>query len=360
MVRKENMTKLLIISPFATHHTNINLKNLIPIFVKSGISCEVIDSQLYIPKFFDIQKYKKRKEFNKLLQEYDPDFIILDGFNELVDPIVQKKIPFFFLVRGHYWKEEEWSKETIKTTKQKLGVRRKHNIMKKCFNEAVVIVPISNFLKDVIQEHVPKKKIEVIHIDAREPDLWINDKGMELRHPCVGLLQGSGIWGKTKEMEILPKIIEKMPQVNFYWAGDGIYTNKILPQLTNFKNFKWLGNLEYPNQVKEFLTEIDVYAMFSGMDGLGQSIIEASLMRKPVIASNVGGIPETLQDGKTGFLVNIGDIEGWVKNISKILKNHEFANEMGDNGRRFASQKFNCDKIGKQIISLIQDYEEKC
>ena len=354
------MTKLLIISPFSSFNSEFHFKNLTPIFTNFGISCKVIDSHRYIPKFFDIQKYKRRKEFKKLLQEYDPDFIILDGFNELVDPIVQKKIPFFFLVRGHYWKEEEWSKETIKTTKQKLVVRRKHNIMKKCFNEAVVIVPISNFLKDVIQEHVPKKKIEVIHIDAREPDLWINDKGMELRHPCVGLLQGSGIWGKTKEMEILPKIIEKMPQVNFYWAGDGIYTNKILPQLTNFKNFKWLGNLEYPNQVKEFLTEIDVYAMFSGMDGLGQSIIEASLMRKPVIASNVGGIPETLQDGETGFLVNLGDTEGWIKNITKILKNHELANEMGDNGRRFASQKFNCDKIGKQIISLIQDYKEKC
>ena len=78
------MTKLLIISPFSTHNANINLKNLIPIIVKSGISCKVIDSQLYIAKFFDIQKYKKRKEFNKLLQEYDPDFIILDGFNDLV------------------------------------------------------------------------------------------------------------------------------------------------------------------------------------------------------------------------------------------------------------------------------------
>jgi len=69
MVRKENMTKLLIISPFATHHTNINLKNLIPIFVKSGISCEVIDSRLYIAKFFDIQKYKKRREFNNGVKE---------------------------------------------------------------------------------------------------------------------------------------------------------------------------------------------------------------------------------------------------------------------------------------------------
>lgn len=357
----KTIDKLLIISPFSAFNSEYHFQNLISIIEKDGISCKLVDSQQYIPKFFDIRKYKKQNEFKKLLVEYDPDLIILDGYNELVYSIIQKKIPFLFLVRGHVWKEEEWSKETINTTiKQKLAIKRKHKIMEKCFNEAAVIIPISNFLKDVIQNQVSNKKIEVVHIDARKPDLWTNKKGMELRHPCVGLLQGAGIWGKTKEMEILPKIVEKMPQVNFYWAGDGIYKNKILPQLSNFKNFKWLGNLEYPNQVKEFLSEIDVYAMFSGMDGLGQSIIEASLMKKPVIASNVGGIPETLQDGKTGFLVNEGNIEGWVENISKILKNHELAKEMGDNGRKFISQKFNWEKIGTQIISIIQDYKEKC
>lgn len=352
--------KLLIISPFSSFNSEFHFKNLTPIIANFGISCKIIDSHRYISKIFDIQKYKKRKEFNKLLQEYDPDFIILDGHSELVDPIIQKKIPFFFLVRGHLWKEEEWLKETINTTiKQKLAIKRKHRIMEKCFNEAAIIIPISNFLKYIIQKHIPNKKIEVIHIDARQPDLWTNKEGMELKHPCVGLLQGAGIWGKVKEMEILAKIIEKMPQINFYWAGDGIYKNKILPQLTNFENFKWLGNLEYPNQVKEFLTEIDVFAMFSGMDGLGQSIIEASLMKKPIIASNVGGIPETLQEGKTGFLVNEGDIEEWIKKISKILNNYQLAKEMGENGRKFVSQKFNCDKIGSEIISLIKDYKIK-
>ncbi len=352
--------KLLIISPFSIHNSEFHFQNLIPILEKFQISCKIIDSHLQIPKFFDIGKYKKRKEFSKLLQEYDPDFIILDGHSELVYPIIQKKIPFFFLVRGHLWKEEEWVKETINTTiKQKLAIKRKHKIMEKCLNEAAIIIPISNFLKYIIQKHIPNKKIEVIHIDARQPDLWINKEGMELKHPCVGLLQGAGIWGKVKEMEILAKIIEKMPQINFYWAGDGIYKNKILPQLTNFENFKWLGNLEYPNQVKEFLTEIDVFAMFSGMDGLGQSIIEASLMKKPVVVSNVGGIPETLQEGKTGFLVNEGDTEEWIKKISKILNNCQLAKEMGENGRKFVSQKFNWDKIGSEIISLIKDYEIK-
>ena len=356
----ETSKKLLIISPFSSFNSEFHFKNLTPIITNFGISCKIIDLHRYISKFFDVQKYKKRKEFNKLLQEYDPDFIILDGHNELVDPIVQKKIPFFFLVRGHLWKEEEWAKETINTTiKQKLAIKRKHRIMEKCLNESTTIIPISNFLKDVIQNYVHDKKIKVIHIDARQPDLWIDKKGLELKHPCVGLVQGAGIWGKTKEMKILPKIIEKMPHVNFYWAGDGIYKDKILPQLTNFENFTWLGNLEYPNQIKEFLTEIDVYVLFSGMDGLGQSIIEASLMKKPIIASNVGGIPETIQDGKTGFLVNEGDVEEWIKKISKILNNYELGKEMGENGRKFVSQEFNWEKIGNEIINLIENYERK-
>ena len=45
--------------------------------------------------------------------------------------------------------------------------------------------------------------------------------------------------------------------------------------------------------------------------------------------------------------------------ISKILNNYQLAKEMGENGRKFVSQKFNWDKIGSEIISLIKDYKIK-
>ena len=60
--------------------------------------------------------------------------------------------------------------------------------------------------------------------------------------------------------------MEKMPDVNFYWVGDGPYSDKILPALEKFDNFHWLGHLKYPDEVRQFFSEIDIYALVSGID----------------------------------------------------------------------------------------------
>lgn len=347
--------RFLIISPYSTHKGEFHFQELIRILQTKGIKSEIIDSNVYITKFIELNKFKKHKKFNDFLEEWNPDFILLDGHSELVYAIIKKKIPFLYLVRGNVWDEEKWAKETIhKSFKKRLALKRKHRIFETCMKNAFAIIPISNFLKNIIKEKFPDGKIEVIHIDARVPEEWTFKRGMELTHPCVGLLQGAGIWGKTKEMMILPKIIEKMPHVNFYWAGDGIYKNKILPMLENFTNFKWLGNLKYPEEVREFLSEIDVYALFSGMDGLGQTVIEASLMEKPVVASKNGGIPETIEDGKTGFLIESGDIQGWIDKLSLILNNSEISKNIGIDGRKFVSKKFDWNIISDKIIEIIK------
>ena len=97
--------------------------------------------------------------------------------------------------------------------------------------------------------------------------------------------------------------MKNLPHVTFYLAGDGTYRDKVIPRLEKFENFIWLQNLDYPEKIIQFLSSIDIFLLLSGLEGLGQSIIEAMIMKKPVIASNVGGIPEIVKDGETGFLV---------------------------------------------------------
>ena len=75
-----------------------------------------------------------------------------------------------------------------------------------------------------------------------------------------------------------------MPNVAFYWAGDGPLRERILSELDQYDNFHWLGDLEYPAKVREYLSAIDVYALITGMDLAPLSLKEAQLMRKPVIA----------------------------------------------------------------------------
>ena len=141
---------------------------------------------------------------------------------------------------------------------------------------------------------------------------------MKLKHPCVGLLQGATIWGKTKELLLLKKIIPALPKVTFYWVGDGPYAKKILNELGQFKNFQWFGSLDYPKKVQEYLSGLDIYALISGIDMSPLTIKEAQLMEKPVLASNVGGVSELIKDNQTGFLVKSSS-EDWIEKISMLL-----------------------------------------
>ena len=193
-------------------------------------------------------------------------------------------------------------------------------IAEEIFSKAHIILPISKYLESIVLAKYPKKNIRLFHADGRDSSEWFREKGMEWKHPCGGLLQGANIWGKTKELAILPEILEKLPDVHFYWAGDGVYKDKVLPLLEKYENFHWLGSLEYPDKVREFLTEIDVYALISGIDMSPLTLQEAQLMEKPVIATNVGGIPELMKDGETGYLVEKNNPEKLFEKLSILRR----------------------------------------
>lgn len=80
------------------------------------------------------------------------------------------------------------------------------------------------------------------------------------------------------------------------------------------------------------------------VEGLGMVAIEGSIMERPVVASNSGGLPEVVEDGKTGILVEENDLDGLVGAIAALLENPSMAREMGRAGRRRSLEKFNWDK----------------
>ena len=324
---------------------------------KNDIKCKLIYDIEYSNKFFDINiknRLGKQKKLKKLLDEFGPDVVLLDRLSGIATEITKAGIPFFILLRGNVWEELKWAKETIYTSPQKrLSFLKKQRFIKTCFNNASVILPISKYLENVVRKNIPEKNIELFSVDGRDPSEWNQMSGMSLKHPCVGLLQGMNVWGKTRELLILTKVMKELPGVMFYFAGDGLYKDKIIPKLKNFKNFVWLGNLEYPIEVKKFLSEIDVYLLLSGMEGLGQTIIEAFLMEKPVIATNIGGIPELIEDGKTGFLIEAGNHNDLIKKINQVFDQPVAASDMGSKGKETMQKNFNWDSIAKKFALIL-------
>ena len=97
-------------------------------------------------------------------------------------------------------------------------------------------MPICRYLETITKQFVPNQKTDVF-FEGVDSSRWYKVEGMKLNHPCVGLVQRANWWGKTSEMLILKQVLEKMPNVNFYWAGDGPFRKKILEELGSYKTF---------------------------------------------------------------------------------------------------------------------------
>ena len=112
--------------------------------------------------------------------------------------------------------------------------------------------------------------------------------------------------------------------------------------------------MQYPDKVREYLTEIDVYALVSGIDMSPLTLQEAQLMKKPVVATNIGGIPELMKDNETGFLVEKGNSEEWIEKLSILIDDKQKRENMGNNGRKFVEENFSWDKIAKEFLKDLE------
>jgi len=297
---------------------------------------------------------KQKNAFKKLIKEFKPDIILVDRQRHFGLDTIKEKIPLIIHLRGNYWKEMKTARKTIyKSLPKKIALNEWEKIGEKCFKNAEIIIPICHHLNEITKEKILNKKTFVMH-QGIDPSNWYNVEGMKLEHPCVGLLQGAVIWDKAKELLILENVLEKLPNVKFYWVGDGPFRKEIMIKLKKHKNFEWLGPLEYPNKVREYLSEIDIYALISGLDMSPLTLLEAQLMKKPVIATNVGGIPELMLDGKTGFLIEKGDSEELIKKIEEFLNNPEKIEEMGIQGRRFVEDNFSWKVITQKFVNNLE------
>jgi len=293
------------------------------------------------------------KKFEKLISEFQPDVIFVDRPRHFGLKSVNSKIPTIFYLRGDYWSEMKWARETVyKSFGKRKALDKWEEIGEKCFSKAAMILPICKYLEKIVNEKFSGKSTYVLQ-SGIDSSRWFKIKPMELKHPCVGLLQGATIWGKTKELLLLKKIIPALPNVTFYWVGDGPYAGKILTELKNFKNFQWIGSLNYPEKVQEYLSGLDIYALISGIDMSPLTLQEAQLMEKPVLASNVGGISELIKDNETGFLVEPGNSDDWIEKISIILQNPELQEKFGEEGRKFIKNNFSWEKLSEDFSKIL-------
>lgn len=109
---------------------------------------------------------------------------------------------------------------------------------------------------------------------------------------------------------------------------------------------------EQVREVEEYLNAADAGLYTSESESFGLSILETLFHAKPVVAFGVGGVPEVVVDGETGFLHPFGETEAIARSISILADSPTLAREMGERGRQRAESHFSADKIVPQYELL--------
>ncbi len=136
--------------------------------------------------------------------------------------------------------------------------------------------------------------------------------------------------------------------------GDGPMYAECADYISAHHLQKHAAMLGMRNDVRALLHYTDIFCLFSKWEGLPVSILEAMVAGLPVVASAVGGIPELVKDGQTGFLVPHADMDTAVASLKALLDNRILRAKMGEAARSLASRQFDLSDMVSQYRELYE------
>jgi len=222
------------------------------------------------------------------------------------------------------------------------------------FKNANKIRAVSNYLKEKVQKITPSKPY-FIFPTFTDIDLFLSEKDIKFDNFILFV----GVLEKVKGIEYLieafSKIEKEFPQFKLVLIGKGSKRKNLEYLISNLKlsdkvEFKGKLSLE---ETKNVMKNCYCLVLPSLSEGLGRVLMEAMALGKPVIGSNVGGIPDLIKDGENGFLFEPKNSDQLTEKLRILLRDKNLAIEMGKKGREFIKENFSDEKYIENYIKMI-------
>jgi glycosyltransferase involved in cell wall biosynthesis len=168
-------------------------------------------------------------------------------------------------------------------------------------------------------------------------------------------------------IKVMQNVLKKYANVKLKIVGSGPLEEdlkRLINDLNLNKNVEILKNVS-DEELLNLYNSSDLFILPSIVDsqgnteGLGVVLLEAMACKVPVIGSNIGGIPDIIQDGETGVLVPEKDISELSKAVINLVENENFRNKLANGGYNLVEDKFNWKKIAQSYISIYTQISNK-
>lgn len=153
-------------------------------------------------------------------------------------------------------------------------------------------------------------------------------------------------------VEILSRVLKKGVKARLVMVGDGSERTNAEHRARCLGVFDQCSFVGKQPRIVDYLSVADVLLLPSEQESFGLAALEAMACEVPVIASRVGGIPEVVSDGETGFLSEVGDVEKMAVDAARLITDEELRREMGRRARESAIDRYRTDIVIPQYIDF--------
>ncbi|HPI88314.1 MAG TPA: glycosyltransferase family 4 protein [Spirochaetota bacterium] len=225
------------------------------------------------------------------------------------------------------------------------------------------VIAVSNAVADyyITNKKVPQSKVKVIrnwcdferfnleNFSENEKQIKKDKMGLSAYDKIVTLVgRLEDQKGHRFLIEALPLIRKHCPEIKVLFIGEGALRDELMNIAEKNKVDDCIFFLGFIDDVREILLISDVVILPSLFEGLPLTLIEASAMAVPIVASKIDGIPDIVQHGETGLLFEPGNVDDMINKLMTILDDKDRAREMGKNGYVFVRNNFDLNSQIKQ------------
>jgi N-acetyl-alpha-D-glucosaminyl L-malate synthase BshA len=154
-------------------------------------------------------------------------------------------------------------------------------------------------------------------------------------------------------VEILARVL-KQARARLVMVGDGSERAQAEHRARCLNVYEHCSFVGKQPKISDYLSAADVLLLPSEQESFGLAALEAMACEVPVIASRVGGVPEVVTDGETGYLSEVGDIEKMSADAARLVADEELRREMGRRARESAISRYSTDLVIPQYIGFYE------
>lgn len=246
----------------------------------------------------------------------------------------------------------------------------KRKVLEKNLKSATEIASTSYAMKEQTKKFVSNKNINITPFGI---DLEKFSKSKSLRKSNafnIGIVKKlESIYGIEYLIRGFKKLLDKVKELDFDLnkrlkltiVGGGSqkdYLIDLTKKLGIEKLTEFIGVIPY-EEVPSYLNRFDIFCAPSIKESFGVAIIEASACELPVIVSDVGGLPEVVDDGKTGYVIPPKDSKAIANKLYELVFDEAKRKSMGENGRKKVKELYDWDKNVDKMENIYQDMINK-